>query len=118
MNIEGKNLELAGRIIRYRELLGGYCYFEQLKEVYGLFDSVRIRLINEFSIDETKIMKISLKTAGYKELLRHPYLEKPHVGELVKLKDFYGDSIHFSHLVENRSLPDSILHRIKPYILE
>lgn len=118
MKIEGMDPEVAGRIIRYRELLGGFCFYEQLKEVYGLFDSVRIRLIKEFSIDEAKIKKISLKTASYPELLRHPYLEKSHVNEMFKLKDFYGDSIHFSHLVENRSLPDSILHRIKPYILE
>ncbi|MBE0652225.1 MAG: helix-hairpin-helix domain-containing protein [Bacteroidales bacterium] len=118
MRIAGMDPEVAGRIIRYRELLGGYCFYEQLKEVYGLFDTVRFRIIKEFSIDEAKIRKISLKTASYSELLRHPYLEKSHVNELFKLKDFYGDSIHFSHLVQNQSLPDSILHRIKPYILE
>lgn len=115
VKIKGMDPKVAGRILNYRELLGGYTGFEQLSEVYGMPDSVKIKVREKFKIDSTNIRKISLRKASFSEMLRHPYLDKKQVSEIIRLREFYSDSIRFEHIMENRILPESTQMRIKPY---
>lgn len=115
MKINALTPKIAGRIINYREILGGYYDIQQLKEVYGMNDSLLSKIKPHLVIDTFALRKISLNTATFKELLRHPYLEKKQVKKIIRLKDFYGDSIRFQHLIKNRTLDDSTLDQIEPY---
>jgi DNA uptake protein ComE-like DNA-binding protein len=116
ISMEGMEGRLAGRIIKYRELIGGFYSMDQLEEVYGMTDSIKHLLSEYIIIDTTSIKKIHLKSITYSELLRHPYLEKSDVQKIFSLKNFYGDSICFSHIQQNHILPDSTLDRIRPYL--
>jgi len=106
----------AGRIVKYRELLGGYVRIDQLCEVYGFpektLDLIRDRIV----LDSSAIRKILLDSASFRDLLRHPYLELEEVKSLVHYRDFKQDISTLMELRQNQVLPDSTLERIGPYL--
>ena len=105
----------AGRIIKYRKLLGGYVSVDQLAEVYGMpaetIELIRSRII----IDSLAIRKIRIDSATFGELLRHPYLEYEEVKALVGYRDFKGEIGSLIELKTNQILPDSTLNKIDGY---
>ena len=106
----------AGRIVKYRELLGGYVRIDQLCEVYG-FPVETLELIRDkIVIDTSAIRKILLDSASFRELLRHPYLELEDVKSLVNYRDFKQDISTLLELRQNLVISDSTLERIGPYL--
>ncbi len=88
--LPGIGLVFARRIIKYREMLGGYAYPGQLKEVYGM-DSARLTgFIKLIRVDTSSLRKLDLNKATFKELLAHPYLEYDQVKAIVKFRDKKG----------------------------
>jgi competence ComEA-like helix-hairpin-helix protein len=105
----------AGRIIKYRDLLGGFLTVDQLREVYGMPEETVELIRDMILIDTTIIRKIFLDSAGFKELLRHPYLEYNDVRTLLQFRDFTGNIQSKRELRENYILPDSTLERVSFY---
>lgn len=106
----------AGRIIKYRELLGGFVSVDQLLEVYGMSEET-LDLIGEMiSIDASAIRKIRLDSATFRELLRHPYLEFEDVKAILDFRDFSGGIGSSRELLDNSILHDSVLQRVLPYL--
>lgn len=64
---------LSERIIRYRELLGGFIRVEQLLEVYGLKDSHYSMAIDYLYVTEDEVATMDLDSVAFRDLLRHPY---------------------------------------------
>ncbi|MGC8803484.1 MAG: helix-hairpin-helix domain-containing protein, partial [Bacteroidales bacterium] len=94
---------LSRRIVKYRDLLGGYYSVEQLREVYGLSAETYQRIYTRLWVDTSKIQKVSIATVTFKELVRHPY-----VGfELAKRIDKYRKSGRPLSL--DRLLQDSVI---------
>jgi competence protein ComEA len=77
---------LAGRIIRFRKLLGGYYTVEQLREVYGLVDHLTPELQSLIKVDPSLIKRIDVKNAEFKELVHHPYIGYNNAKALFKLR--------------------------------
>lgn len=105
----------AGRIIKYRDLLGGYFRVEQLNEVYGLsletIELIRDRIV----LDTSLVSRIRIDSASFRELLRHPYLDLDEVKALVDYRDFKKDITSLRELRENNILEDSTIWRVGPY---
>lgn len=103
----------AKKILRYRELLGGYYSVEQLKEVkMTYFDAGSAT--QYFSVDPALIRQRDLDTMSFKSVLRHPYLEYEHVQAIFNAKRKYG-KLSYALLEEKQILPLLILEKIKPY---
>ena len=64
----------ARRIIKYREVLGGYADPEQLKEVYGFTNELFEKVKPFVSADPGKLKKIDLNHDDFKSINKHPYL--------------------------------------------
>ena len=106
----------AGRIIRYRNLLGGFTNINQLYEVYGLKGET-IKLIREhFMIDTLAIRKMCVDSASFRDLLRHPYLQLEDVKALVNYREFRGQIDSIQEVSDNNLLSDSTLEKISPYL--
>ncbi|MCX8080755.1 MAG: helix-hairpin-helix domain-containing protein [Bacteroidia bacterium] len=66
---------LARRIIKYREMLGGYIKVEQLREVYGMKDENFDAIKNRIYVDKNySPRKLNLMTDDFKTINRHPYM--------------------------------------------
>jgi len=106
----------AGRIVKYRNLLGGYVSLNQLTEVYGISPETLEMITDRIVMDTTSIIKLDLNRATFRELLRHPYLEYEDVKDLVNYRDFKGTIQSILELRENYILPDSVLQKVEPYL--
>jgi DNA uptake protein ComE-like DNA-binding protein len=107
---------LAQRVIRYRELLGGYAFFEQLHEVYG-FDSIEVNLRKSYIVvDSANLNKLNLNTATFKQILRHPYISYELTKHIVNTREEKG-SVQVNDLTGNPQLiTEEKLERLLPYV--
>ena len=64
----------AYRIVKYREKLGGFISIHQVKETYGLTDSVYQAMQPYLAFSATNVQKININTASDMELGKHPYI--------------------------------------------
>ena len=106
----------ASRMIKYRDLLGGYASVDQLKDVYGISVETIDRITDLIVIDTTVLIKLDLNSVTFRELLRHPYLEYEDVKAMVNYRDFKGNIQSIRELKENYILPDSVLKKVIPYL--
>lgn len=80
---------LAGRIIKYRNKLGGYYDREQLKEVWGLPDSV-FQKIKENLLISDNLKKININTADFLALKSHPYFGYKLANAIINYRNQHG----------------------------
>jgi len=114
--IRGIGGVFAKRIIRYREMLGGFYEKRQLMEVYGIDSTNFPGIAEQIILDTSLIKKTNINTVTFKELLKHPYLEYEDVKSLFRLKDKLGGHISREDLL-NASKPDKdIINKILPYL--
>ena len=80
----------AQKLVEYRERLGGFHSFSQLKEIYVL-QNVDLELCEKyFILSPTHIRKIHINTATYKELIAHPYMDAYLTKTILSYRDKNG----------------------------
>jgi DNA uptake protein ComE-like DNA-binding protein len=107
---------LSVRIIRYRNLLGGYASVSQLREVYGLSEETFNIISGRLTADTSLIKKIDINKADYKQLIRLPYFEKAEVAAILKYRELKGKIGGINELIENRLIAADKADRVKPYL--
>jgi competence protein ComEA len=116
LKLPGIGPVFAGRIVKYRRLLGGYYRLEQLSEIYGMRQET-LDLVTPFLVlDSTALEKLMLNKCEFRDLLRHPYLEYEDVKALVHYIDLEGEIRSHVEIRNNGLLADSTLERITPYL--
>ena len=116
LRLPGIGPVFSGRIIRYRNLLGGYSSVHQLTEVYGLSRETYQRVRGAILIDTAAIRRLGMNGSSFSDLLRHPYLDFEDVKALVRYRDFSGRIGSLQEIRENHLLGDSTLDRMIPYM--
>lgn len=107
--------KLSKRIVKYRDMLGGYYSLAQLKEVYGLNEQT-IKLISQgVTVDPTRIKKIDWNFADAYELSKHPYLRNNLSKEIVKFRSKNGSIGNLEILRDSMILNIADYNRLKPY---
>lgn len=107
---------LSARIIKYRKLLGGFVSIEQLKEVYGLSTATYEIIKGRVFADSTKISRLNINSANYKEILRFPYFEKYEVSAILKYRDLKGRIKGIDDLTENKLITSEKANKVLPYL--
>jgi DNA uptake protein ComE-like DNA-binding protein len=106
----------ANRIIKYRDLLGGYYSKSQLLEVYGIDTAKYLTIAQQIKIDTSLILKIDLNKANFKLLIKHPYINKYETEAILKYKEIIGEFTDFEQIRENNLLSNEGFIKIKPYL--
>ncbi|MCF8381170.1 MAG: helix-hairpin-helix domain-containing protein [Bacteroidales bacterium] len=118
IKLTGGNPKITGRILNFRQLLGGYYSMKQLWNVYEMNDSLYESLNSALTVDTLKIQSLSLNNSEYSDFLRHPYLNKTQVNLIMKYRQYKNSKIRMNEFIENMILPDSTLKKILPYLKE
>src|SRR5690606_21235782 len=89
----------ASRIVRFRDLLGGFYGVSQLLDVYGM-DSVRYGGIKDrVFVDTTALRKIPLNSATYSQLRRHPLIGGKLANNIIQYRRQHGQYQQLSDIL-------------------
>lgn len=104
------------RIVRYRELLGGYYCSSQLLEVFGM-DTTRFESISKhMETDTLSIRTININEASFGDLVRHPYIEQPVASAILSMRDQHGPFECKSHIRNSYLVDDELWEKIRLYV--
>ena len=114
--LPGIGSKLAARIVLFREKLGGFHNVAQLREVYGLQDSVYQLVSRYLRCDPARIVLIDINKADKEVLSMHPYIRWKTANALMAYREQHG---RFTSVDEIRSLENidaEVVEKMIPYI--
>ena len=109
--VPGIGSSFARRIVKYRELLGGYYVVEQLQEVYGM-DRERYDAIYPYFTVGTTVRPLTLTIDS---ISYHPYLSWRHKRTLRRLLEA-EEPLDWSHLMATGDFTRDDSLRLAPYM--
>lgn len=117
MSVPGIGPKLSERIVKFRDLLGGFLADEQLLDVYGLEPEVVQRALLKFTvISKPNIEKINLNKATVEEMARLAYIRYKVAKGISDYREAHGGIDSFEDLKEVVDFPFDKIDRIKLYL--
>jgi competence protein ComEA len=107
---------LSVRIIKYRNLLGGFVSVNQLKEVYGLPAETFEFIMGRVSADSSVVVRIKINSVDYKALSRLPYFDKYEVAAILKYRELKGRIESINDLTVNKLISLETANKVRPYL--
>jgi competence protein ComEA len=113
--LRGIGSKLAGRIVKFRDALGGFNSPDQYAEIFGL-DSLALGELNKFGQVQTAVRKLAVNSATAEELDRHVYLSKRQAEIIVNYRTQHGPYTSPESLRSIRILDAKTIERLTPYL--
>jgi len=114
--LPGIGSKLAARIVLFREKLGGFYSVGQIREVYGLQDSVFRKISPMLKCNPGNIRKIDINSAEQEMLKVHPYIRWQMANALVAYRDQHGSFHSVEDLAKLENIDYDALKKMIPYI--
>jgi DNA uptake protein ComE-like DNA-binding protein len=112
----GLDKKFSERVIKYRNLLGGFSDKNQFNEIYGIQKVQYDLLVENVFIDTSLLRKININRADEQSLVRHPYLNEYYARAILKYRKYAGQVRSVNELLNNNILNKEIYFRIRPYL--
>jgi len=117
IKIYGIGPALSDRILKQKELFGGFVSMKQMDDVWGLSPEVIENLNKHFKIASLpKIKKIDINNSSIKELLLFPYFKYALAKAIVTYRSMNGDFKNFEDLTRINGFPIEKLDIIILYL--
>lgn len=116
IQLKGIGAFYAKRIIKYRNLLGGFYSKEQVKEIYNFPEETFLKIQQNIFVDSMKVSKLRINFLEYPELLRHPYLGNNEVKLILKTREKNGSFKNISEIQCIEGFDAEVFKRISPYV--
>lgn len=113
--LKGIGATLAGRIVKYRDALGGFISTGQFREVYGL-DSLALDELTKYGQIRSAPRKIAVNTATAEQLDRLPFLSRRQAQIIVSYREQHGAYTSAESLRPIRVLDAKTIEKITPYL--
>jgi len=117
LTLYGIGPSFAKRIIKYRNLLGGFYSKNQLLEVYG-FDQEKFDKIEAYcDVRSASIKKININTVRTEELKKHPYMDYYTAKAIVDQRIILG---RFTSMQQIKTIPlihEELFNKIQHYFV-
>lgn len=117
-SISGIGVQLSERILKYRRLLGGYSYNDQLFEVWGLKPEVAKRVLQKFEVKELPdIQKTNVNDASLTELATVVYIDYSLARKILDYKEQVAEIQLLEELKKIDGFPIHKFDRIALYLV-
>lgn len=115
-SLRGIGKVLANRIIKFRDKLGGFYLVDQVKETFGLADSVYQKIRPCLQLNAPTLKPLLINQASFNELASHPYLGFKAAKAIMNWKDQHGPFGKMEDLEGLVALEAGKLEKLKPYV--
>jgi competence ComEA-like helix-hairpin-helix protein len=106
----------AKKILKYRNALGGFYSTEQLKEIYGMNDSLLLILTTKTFIESKNIKQLAINKSTYEELKKHPYINHIIASTIIAYREKHGNYKEINDLKNVGTLDDKKIEQLKSYL--
>lgn len=106
----------AYRIVKYREKLGGFISIPQVKETYGLTDSVYDAMLPFLNITSTNIQKLNINTTSDFDLGKHPYISYDIAKAIAIYRKQHGNFTKIEDVRKIVFINQAMYQKMAPYI--
>lgn len=116
ISLPGIGSKLALRIVNFRDKLGGFYSAEQIREIYGLQDSIFQKIKSHLEVRNTSVKKININTASADALKSHPYIKSNIAMPVIAYRNEHGAFSKTEDLKKVIVVTDEVYKKIAPYI--
>ena len=116
LDLPGIGEVYASRIVRFRELLGGYYEVGQLKEIYGMRDEHYENMKPHLEVCQDVYRKISINSMDSWQLQRHPYISEDQAEKIIVYIEENGPFEKPEDLVNIENIEAEEAERVIPYL--
>lgn len=113
--IPGIGSGYANKIVKYRNLLGGYVNIDQLKEVWGIDDTLFEKITPYITI-EPEAIRIKINSTTFQELNKHPYITYKQAKVIIDIRERKGKIESMNRLSLLEEFIDADINRLTPYL--
>ncbi len=107
---------LASRIIKYRNLLGGFVDSRQLTEVYGIDTSVVRLILPMVTVTLDSVLPLVLDSVSFGDLARHPYVGYEAARLITRYRTLAEAPLTLGSMVRGNVLSARQAERMAPYV--
>jgi DNA uptake protein ComE-like DNA-binding protein len=117
IKVYGIGPALSDRILKLKDLLGGFVSMEQMNDVWGLSPEVIENLNKNFKVSVLpKVNKVDINNASIKELMLFPYFKYALAKAIVTYRSMNGDFKNNADLTKINGFPNEKLNVISLYL--
>ncbi len=104
------------KINKHKKALGGFISINQLKEDKIVNDTVFDAIIPYLTVDKSKIKKLNINIAVFRDLIKHPYLDAKAINAIVNYREQNGGFKDPKDIRKIISLSKTVGAKILPYL--
>lgn len=112
--LKGIGSVISSRIVKFRDMLGGFVSTEQVAETYGVSPEAMDE-IRKYAFIKTPVNKIKINSVSA-EKFKHPYL-KGYMGKtIMNYRKQHGRFNSIADLRNIQNLDDAVITKLEPYL--
>lgn len=115
--VPGIGQVLAGRIIKFRDNLGGLHDPNQLLDVYGVEENLVGKVFDHFIFVPRIDKKLEINNFTIAQLAQHPYISYAQAKVIVAYRDQHGNYQQPEDLLKIKIFTQEWLDKIEPYLI-
>jgi competence ComEA-like helix-hairpin-helix protein len=115
-SIKGIGPVLSERIVKYRNKLGGFHSLVQVKEVYGISDSLYIAIKPLLKLNKVNLRFINPNTDDFEVLAGHPYISNTLAKQMIGYRTKVAPFEKIDDLKKLYNMNDTLYQRLYPYL--
>lgn len=112
--IRGIGSGYAKRIVKFRDILGGFANADQVRETYGLPTETADELL-KYGFVNGNIKKLKVNQLAIADL-RHPYLKFAQARAIIAYREQHGNFKSIEDLKQIKILDEATIQKIEPYL--
>ncbi len=114
--LKGIGEKMSQRILKYKKLLGGFYSVTQIKEVYGMNDSL-FQFLSPQLICKSEILQLlNLNVVGLVDLGKHPYVGFPLAKKILAYRQQQGTIQSLQSLIEQGLISSEQMQKLEHYL--
>lgn len=114
--VPGIGQTMAGRVVKFRENIGGLYDKNQLLDVFGMTPEIMERILEYFDFKPGITNKLQINQLDASSLAKHPYLTYGAAKVIVAYRDQHGPYSQSEDLLKIKIFNEEWLERLKPYL--
>jgi len=115
--LKGIGSVYSNRIVKFRNSLGGFFSIDQIKDVWGVSDSLFQTIKPYLAADTSALERKNINALDKEELVKHPYIDWKKAKVILKYKKMHGDYTSMDDFRKMHGISDAFVDTLTYYFV-